>query len=201
MTVDEELTLLEDSLRKLKVEYDSFFGGGLKRPPGDTEWRLRNLINKYSDGRNLTFQQQFRYNAIAQKYAVFSDLWRKKLRIKEEGYRRPQDALLSIQGLRTGEEHAAAQALEHFERRKHRRPLEFEISDPAAETEKAQLLFQTLVQARERTGAPPGGTFDSFKQFLAQKTADIRAKYACASVEYAVEVEGSQVRLKAKAKN
>jgi hypothetical protein len=201
VTVDEELNLLEDNLRRLKIEYDAFFGGGLKRPPNDTEWRVRSVINKYSDGRSLNFSQQFRYNTVAQKFAVFSDLWRKKLKIKEEGYRRPQDALLSIQGLRTDEEHAAAQALERVEkRRKHRRPLEFEISDPAAETEKAQQLFQTLIQARERAGVPPGGTFDSFKQFLAQKTADIRAKYACTSVEYAVVVEGDQVRLKAKAK-
>ena len=41
---------------------------------------------------------------MAQRYAVYSDLWRKKSRIREEGYRRPQDALLSVQGVRLAEE-------------------------------------------------------------------------------------------------
>jgi hypothetical protein len=201
VTVDEELTLLEDTLRKLKIEYDAFFGGGLKRPPGDTEWRVRSLINKYSDGRSLNFQQLFRYNALAQKFAVFSDLWRKKLRIKEEGYRRPQDALLSIQGLRTDQEHAAARAMEPAEkRRRSRQPVELEFSNPPAEAEKAHLLFQALVQARERAGIPAGGNFESFQEFLTRKTADIRAQFGCASVEYAVAVDGDQVKLKAKAK-
>ena len=111
MTVDEELNLLEDNMRRLKVEYDVFFGGGSKKPPTDTEWRVQTLIKKYSDGGRMNFSQRFRYNSIAQKYAIFSDLWRKKLKIKEEGYSRPQDAMLSIQGIRTAEEHAAAAAL------------------------------------------------------------------------------------------
>ena len=111
MTVDEELGLLDDNIRKLKVEYDVYFAGGAKKPPEDVEWRVRAAIKKYSEGRKLSLQQQFRYNTLAQKFAVFSDLWRRKLKIKEEGYRRPQDALLAIQGLRPEEEQAAAAAL------------------------------------------------------------------------------------------
>jgi len=37
-------------------------------------------------------------NELAQRYAIYSDLWRKKSRIREEGYRRPQDAILSVSG-------------------------------------------------------------------------------------------------------
>ena len=52
----------------------------------------------------MGFAQRFRYNALAQQYAVQSDLWRKKSRIREEGYRRPQDALLGVQGVRIFED-------------------------------------------------------------------------------------------------
>jgi hypothetical protein len=115
LTIDEELDLLEDLLRRLKVEYDIFFGGGSRRPPVDLEWRLQSLVKRHGDTQKLSHSQRFRYNAVAQRYAVFGDLWRQKLRIKEEGYRRPQDALLSIQGLRTEDEHAAARALKEGE--------------------------------------------------------------------------------------
>ena len=43
----------ETSLRRLKVEYDVFFGGGSKKPPTDTEWRVQTLIKKYSDAQQL----------------------------------------------------------------------------------------------------------------------------------------------------
>ena len=104
MTIDEELTLLDTQLRRLKIEYEIYFSNPTKRPPTDVEWKVLSLLRKFSDGGRMSFSQRFRYNEIAQRYAIYSDLWRKKNRIREEGYRRPQDALLSVQGVRV-EEH------------------------------------------------------------------------------------------------
>lgn len=199
MTTDEELSVLEDNIRKLKVEYDVYFAGGAKKPPEDIEWRVRTAIKKYSEGRHLTFQQHFRYNTMAQKYAVFSDLWRRKLKIKEEGYRRPQDALLAIQGLRPSEELEAASALGEKARRSTLPP--FEFADPQKEQDQALVLYEALVDARRRAGTSPGPGFDSFREFLSRKTTEIRTQYGCTSVQYSVELEAGQVRLKARAKN
>src|SRR5512132_4546608 len=96
VTIDEELNGLEENVRRLKIEYDVYFGGGAKRPPNDTEWRVQNTLKKYSDGSKLNFAQRFRFNTIQQRYAKYADLWRQKAKIKEEGYRRPQDAALGI---------------------------------------------------------------------------------------------------------
>ena len=100
MTTDEELNLLETQLRRLKIEYEVYFSNPTKRPPTDVEWKVLSLLRKFSDGGRMSFSQRFRYNEMAQRYAVYSDLWRKKSRIREEGYRRPQDALLGVQGVR-----------------------------------------------------------------------------------------------------
>jgi len=85
VTIDEELDLLDQQLRRLKIEYDIFFNNATKRPPTDVEWKVVSLIRKFSDGARLTFSQRYRYGEMAQRYAVFGDLWRKKLRIREEG--------------------------------------------------------------------------------------------------------------------
>jgi len=201
VTVDEELSLLDDNIRRLKIEYDVYFAGGAKKPPDDLEWRVRNAIKKHSDGRALNFQQQFRYNTLAQKYAVFRDLWRRKLKIKEEGYRRPQDALLAIQGLRPEEEHAAAAALGMAEKAGGRRSEpHFEFADPGAELDKAQVLYDELVEARRRAGVQPGPGFDSFREFLSKKTSEIRKQFGCASVLYSIELKNGEVKLKAQGK-
>lgn len=204
MTVDEELNVLEEYMRRLKIEYDVYFGGGSKKPPADTEWRVTSLLKKYSDSSKLSFAQRFKYNAIAQKYALFNDLWRKKLRIKEEGYRRPQDAILGIQGLRTEEEHKAEAELEGGAQKAPDdfSPFSIACSDADAEHQHVKALYDAMMQAKQKAGenAPSGASFDSFKAFVKKKTEQIRKDYGCHAVEYSVEMENGQVRLKAKAK-
>jgi hypothetical protein len=39
-TPDEQLTRLEDDIRRLRVEFDIFFNGAAKRPPYDTKGRV-----------------------------------------------------------------------------------------------------------------------------------------------------------------
>jgi hypothetical protein len=205
VTVDEELTVLDETLRRLKIEYDVYFGGGSKKPPADTEWRVSSLLKKYSDSGKLTFAQRFRYNSIAQKYALFADLWRKKLRIKEEGYRRPQDAILGIQGLRTEEEHKAEEELESGTHAAlggtEAAPFRIACSDADAEHQHVKALYDAMLTARQSAGENAGGaSFDSFKAFVKKKTEQIRKDYGCHQVEYSVEMENGQVRLKAKPK-
>lgn len=196
MTVDEELDQLDSNLRRLKIEYEVYFSGGSKRPPSDTEWRVLNLLRKFSDGSRMNFSQRFRYNSIAQRYAVFSDLWRQKLKIKEEGYRRPQDAILSIQGLRPVQEETKN------EQAAQPKGFSMQCSDVEQEPENVKKLFQAFVAAKKSAGEKVTDTasLDSFRSFVKQKTQQIRKDYGCQSVEYTVEVQDGQVRLKAKAK-
>jgi len=199
VTVDEELNLLDEAVRRLKVEYDVYFGGGSKKPPADTEWRVQSLVKKYSDSAKLSFPQRFKYNTIVQRYALYSDLWRQKLKIKEEGYRRPQDAMLGIQGMRREEEQAAAAALEGGAPEE---PFKIHCADADADHEAVRTLFNAMLEAKKKTGQPAdASSFDSFKTFVKKKTEQIRGEYRCERVEYSVEVQDGQVRLKAKAKN
>ena len=199
MTVDEELDQLDTNLRRLKIEYEIYFNGGSKRPPSDTEWRVLSLLRKFSDGSRMNFSQRFRYNSMAQRYAIFSDLWRQKLKIKEEGYRRPQDALLSIQGLRTIEEEKEVSKTSPDPGAK---PFTVQCSDVEQEPDKVKTLFKAFVEAKKNAGEKLTGTasLDSFRTFVQKKTQQLRKEYGCQSVEYTVEVQDGQVRLKAKAK-
>lgn len=196
MNIDEELTLLEDQLRKLKVEYATFFGGGLKRPPVDTEWRVKSLIARHQDCR-FTLQQHYRYKTLAQGYAIMSDLWRKKMKVREQGYRRPQDALLGVQGVRTLEQHEAERALKQHDTA----PLTIECSDPARQQRELKLLYKELLAARKRNKEDlPAGGFESFRSYIEKKTEDVRSRRPCKSIEFAVEVEDGRVRLKVRPK-
>jgi hypothetical protein len=198
VATDEELNALEDNVRRLKVEYDAYFGGGSKRPPADTEWRVQKLLKKFGDGTKLSYAQRFRFTTIQQRYAKFSELWRQKAKIKEEGYRRPQDAALGIAGMRSEEEHAAAVALASAAADK---PFKIACSDVNTDQASVHSLFNAMMDARKKAGQPVDpNSFESFKKFVAGKTAQIRKEFGCHAVEYSVETQDGQVKLKAKAK-
>jgi hypothetical protein len=195
LTVDEELTMLEDHLRRLKIEYDVFFNGGQKRAPNDLEWKVQAALKKYSDGGpRMNFGQRFRYNSLAQKYAVFSDLWRQKRQIKEEGYRRPQDAILGIVGLRTVGDAVAPEA-------KEREIIARVVAGSEPDPSSVGHLYSKMMEARANAGLPSSGSLEGFRAFVSLKTAQIRSEYGCDSVEYTVEVDGDKVLLKARAKS
>jgi hypothetical protein len=204
MTVDEELNVLETQLRRLKIEYEIFFSNPQKKPPADLEWKVLTLLRKFSDGARMNFSQRYRYNEIAQRYAIYSDLWRKKSRIREEGYRRPQDALLSVQGVRP-EEHTVAHkayGLSHAsaEGAGDGAPFAVHCADAGAESEKVEKLFLALSAAKEKAGEQVSGSLSSFKSFVEKKTREIRKQHGCPHVEYSVEVQDGKVKLRARAK-
>ena len=212
MTIDEELTLLESQLRRLKIEYEVYFSNPTKKPPTDVEWKVLSLLRKFSDGGRMSFQQRFRYNEMAQRYAIYSDLWRKKGRIREEGYRRPQDALLSVQGVRPSDEHepqrhpvyglahAAAAAAVATAPSVNDPPLAFQCSDARTEHDQVEKLYKALTDAKKRAGESVTGNIESFTSFVQKKTDQIRKQHGCRSVEYTVEMQDGHVRLTAKAK-
>ena len=207
MTTDEELNLLDSQLRRLKIEYEIFFSNPTKRPPTEVEWKVVTLLRKFSDGSRMNFSQRYRYNEMAQRYALYSDLWRKKSRIREEGYRRPQDALLSVQGVRTAEDehqpqHHHAYGLSHAAAAgaNASQPFTFQKVDQG-EREQVERLYNTLVAAKKKAGENVSGGVDSFAAFVQKKTEQIRKQYKCEGVEYSVELADGQVKLKAKAKS
>ncbi len=214
VTVDEELGVLESQLRRLKIEYEIYFNSPNKRPPTDVEWKVLSLLRKFSDGSRMSFSQRFRYNEMAQRYAIYSDLWRKKGRIREEGYRRPQDALLSIQGVRPEERepepepehrvhgvgHTAAVAIAAAAPANDEPPFSVQCSDTRAERDQVEKLYRALTEAKKMAGETVSGSLDSFTSFVQKKTDQIRKQYGCQAVEYCVEMQDGHVKLKAKAK-
>jgi hypothetical protein len=207
VTTDEELNLLETQLRRLKIEYEVFFNNPTKRPPTDIEWKVLSLLRKFSDGGRMNFSQRFRYNEMAQRYAIYSDLWRKKARIREEGYRRPQDALHAIAGVR-----AEGDAIPQH-KPVYGSPEAAIVATAATATQPVTLnqvnqsdcaeverLYNELVAAKKKAGENVSGTLDSFCAFVHKKSEQIRKQYGCQDVEFTVEIADGHVKLKAKAK-
>ncbi|MGH9864530.1 MAG: MXAN_5187 C-terminal domain-containing protein [Candidatus Acidiferrales bacterium] len=199
-TPEEDLVQLEKDIRTLKIEYEQFFGGGRKRPPADTQWRVESLIKRYSDrSAKMSYSQRFRYTNIAQTFAKYCEIWRKKLKEREEGttHRHFGAAAKAIEAQRA----TSLGASEPKRPAKGERPPPFSMffSDPDHETKKIEQLYQKLVEIRTVTGEK-GGTpsFEDFGKFVRQKTRELKAKKSASQVEYTVTIEDGRVKLKAR---
>jgi hypothetical protein len=213
VTPDEELGVLEQQLRRLKIEYEIFFNGSTKRPPTDIEWKVMSLLRKFSDSSRLSFSQRFKYNEMAQRYAIQSDLWRKKMRIREEGYRKPYEAMLSVQGVRAGEERevqrhpayglsrTAQPATTPANDHPHGHPFAVQCSGETGDRKQVETLYNALTAAKEKAGEKVTGDLGSFAAFVRKKTGELRKQHGCDTVEYSIEMQGGHVKLKAKAKS
>jgi len=198
-TIDEELGALERDIRQLKIEYDQYFGGGRKRPPNEIEWRIDLIVKKYGErSGDMKIGQRFRFNNLTQTYAKYKDIFRKKLRQKEEGtvQRHFGAAAKAIEAerARTAETAAQAQAAAAAE------PPAFRItcSKPEQESEKVDSLFRAFVEAKKSAGEKIDKlSHAGFAEFVRKKTKDLQKQNACSDVEYVVETIGGQVKLKA----
>jgi hypothetical protein len=183
-SADEQLTRLEDDIRRLRIEFDIFFNGGSKRPPYDTKGRVETLLKRLGDDRALTFAQRYRYNSLAARYNAFRDLWRRTMQGREEG----RDAA------------SAARAHVKKEIEAPIEPVTVVCRDPHKEIDVVKDLYNCLVEAKQRCGEPTESfSFPKFHRLVAQKADGLKEKTHCKRVEFSVSIEDGHVSFKAKA--
>jgi hypothetical protein len=180
MTVDEELIKLEDNFRRLNIEFEAYFNGGKPRPPNDMLFGVEQAFKKFSnDPSKLSFAQRFRFNQLLQRYAVHNELWRKKLRNKEEG--------------RTALHHRHS-----LEEPSHEAPTRVVCFDPDREPGKVDQLLKALIEAKHRTGESTEGIDPArFQEFLSDKTSQLKQTLGCKKVQFSVAVENGKVKFTA----
>lgn len=82
VAVDQQLSKLEDDIRKLKIDFDIYFNGSAKRPPLEARARLESQIKRMADNRNLSFAQRYQLNTLVARFTSYRELWRRTLRAK-----------------------------------------------------------------------------------------------------------------------
>jgi hypothetical protein len=199
-TIDEDLSQLEKDVRQLKIEYEQYFGGGKIRPPSDTEWRIETMIKRHGDrGADMNYSQRFRYSNLAQTYAKYREIFRKRLKQKEEGsvQRHFGAAAKEIERQR-----AMARASKTGTESAAKFPFVISCQDPEREQQKVEMLYEAFRLAKQEAGEGTDRlTKAAFQRFVRQKTEHLKQEQSAQEVEYVVTVEDKHARLKARVKS
>jgi hypothetical protein len=173
--IDQQISQLDNNLRRLKVEYEAYFSGALPRAPHDSHMRVQSAVKRLSSTQSeMNHGQRFRFNQLAQRFIVYSELWNRRVRKLEEGREQSAPARESPDQL-TGPGPATPPA-----------------------RDKVDVLFGQWIEARKQTGeSVPQLDSSVFADFIREKTAEIKGRLGCERVEFRVTVEGGRVHLKA----
>lgn len=180
-TIEDQLSRVEEDIRRLKVEFDVYFSGGTKRPPYDTKMRLESHLKRLADDRSLNFAQRYHLNSLSTRYASFRELWRRMMQDREEGRG-------SAAPRGTVREQAPP-----FERS------EFACTDVRHDVQTVKGVYDKLMEAKRSCGeAAHDLSFAKFHRLVMERTEAMKEKLGSDRVTFSVDVDNGHVSFKAR---
>jgi hypothetical protein len=180
VSIDEELTILENKLKTLKREYEQYFLGTRPREPAQLRAEVQKQVLVHTNVPIQNTGARFRFNSINSRYQAFKRQWDNILRQIEAG---------------TYKRHVFKANL----RDRNRAPAGTGAADkPPAE--QGEGLFESYRDAAMACCQNVKGlTPAKLEAVIEKQSAALRQKLGCEKVDFRVVVEGGKVKLKATA--
>ncbi|MDX1389877.1 MAG: MXAN_5187 C-terminal domain-containing protein [Acidobacteriota bacterium] len=172
------LARLDDSIRRLKTQYDMFFNGALPREPIELRTDVERMIKRYANAPLRKYAHRYHLNALVGRFNSFSELWGKTLRSLEEGAR------ATPQSRATAHEKVLGRCRLH---------------DPLHEQERLRELHARYLEARSKYAGKNGNLpFETFVRGVATQAERVRAKSGCDEIELRLVLSERKVHLRAR---
>lgn len=185
--IEDDLKELEHKIKRLRLEYEQYFLGILKREPYVLKSDVQRRVNAYLSHPPTRSREKFRFNTLCARYQSYRALWGRTMRQIENGTYQRHLFRARVQG----------QATEVPGKSAARAP-EPPASGAAAAVDK---LYKALAAARRKTGeGMQGMTPEKLAATLRRQTETLRKKHGSGKVRFRIVVEGNRARLRATVK-
>jgi hypothetical protein len=193
--IDEDLEELDLKLKRLRVEYDQYFMGGMRREPVVLRGDVQRTITKYVSEPPRNSTQKFKFNTLCARFQSYRALWGRTLREIEAGtFRKRGAAAVATKAAAAPEEAEAAKAAAAPEP---------DATPDAPPTKRSAVdqLYQALAKARSRTGEKDLALDrQKLEELVRKQTETLRREHPGARVSFKVVVENNRAKLKASVK-
>ena len=190
---DDDLTNLEDSLRRLKIEYHIFFSGNRKKPPDELRMRVETLVKRLSECSDMSFSQRFRFSTLVTRFYVYRDLWRRTTQEREMDLTGKDAVVPSGTAAKADTPPQPAKTPKEA--------IRISISDPKAEETKVRQLYDALIRIKGKESQQAPISYQQFAKYIATQTSGIQKKYGCTNVAFSIALDEDAIRFTAAAEN
>ncbi len=180
-TIENELAVLERGLTALRVEYERYFTGDLKKPPVQTKKRIEDLFRRLEDVHVDRAADRFRLQNLQGRFSSLTELWEKRLLQREQGKLVPGRPAPTARP-------AAAPAAGR----------DAEASGSVNRKGRADLMpiFQRFCDARRALGEDVSRLkYERFEELLKKQAAEIRKATGASRLVFEVQTVEGRVRL------
>jgi hypothetical protein len=183
---DEDLTNLDDWLRRLKVEYTIYFNGHRKRPPDDLRMRVEKVVKRLSETGDMSYSERFRYNTLVTRFYVLRDLWRRTMAGRELA----QEPKPGPAPDATSPQNSVSSGTKVV------------IHNPESEEDKVRTLYQALVDITlKKSGHNPPVSYEQFLKYISTQTKNLQQKFGCSAVAFNLALDKDAVKFTARAED
>ncbi|MEE8556477.1 MAG: MXAN_5187 C-terminal domain-containing protein [Myxococcota bacterium] len=186
--IEDDLKELEHRIKRLRLEYEQYFLGILKREPWVLKSDVQRRMNAYLSHPPTRSREKFRFNTLCARYQSYRALWSRTMQQIENGtyHRHLFRARVQGQGRAIPPKSAVAAP----------KP---PASGVVAGVDK---LYKALAVARRKTGeGMQGMTPEKLAATLRHQTETLRKKHGSGKVRFRIVVEGNRARLRATVKS
>ena len=180
---DEGLQELEVKLGRLKIEYEQYFLGALKREPqflrGEIQKMIQMTIQRPPRGARL----KFKFNTLVSRYQCYRQLWERTMRQMEDGTHQ-RDVFKAK--LRDQERDVGPPAPGP------------RTTNGAAPNAGIQKLYEAFASARRKTGERMGDfTPQKLAAIVKKQSSELRRQHGKGKLKFKVVVEDGHAHLRA----
>lgn len=192
LDIEQTLNMIDKKISDLKLEYEQYFIGLQKTPPGEKRDSITKALNKLGKERFKTTVQHFRYQQIKARFSTFSQHWDKILKQMENGTSKKD---LFRSKLKTREE---VDINKPKKAQKHEEDNQQNTTDSISSPVELKGLYQQYLHIRSKCKERTDNVkFEKMVDFLTQQTNQIKSKYSCRAVQFQVVVDNGKAKLKA----
>lgn len=168
----EDILNLELKINQLRVQYDQYFAALIRIPPFKLQEEVKKIVRLYSSRKISNTALNFKYNSLVGRYTTFDNLWKRHLRMLDDGT------------LKRGAGFSSGSALKKKEAPVNESP--------------SEKLYKEYISAKQGLNQGTDNIkVQSLKAVIDKQTAAIKQKYKVDKVDFKVVTEGGQAKIKA----
>lgn len=191
--METEIRACEAALQELRIQYDQYFSGILRRPPLQEEERLRQTIVALRS-RAARGAVKFRVEGLHQRFSSYQRMWARTVRSMEEGtFRRDVERARRRLGDAAGPQGPGSAGAEERGRR-----VGGSATGPGVDDAKLQRLYQAWMEARRRcndTSRAP--TYEQMAASIRKQVPKLMERHGERGIEFQVVIREGNAILRA----
>lgn len=188
---EEVLDKLDFDVDGLRVKFEQYFMGSLKRMPENDRTAIQYRLRRMANLQTSNYAVKYQFQQIVAKFNSYNQYWNRIIQKIESG-QISRDRLKS---------YLASGPMEEKEEKAEGKT---EPAQPKAKedlsTDKLDQVYQQLLEAKKAQNQQMTMSREKLEQTLKKQVDQIKEKYKDKKLEFEVVVESGQARLRAKAK-